>query len=260
MNLDRYCFYVKIFGERNTGTNFVERLIQANFPIYSLQSNNRVYNTLRSFAAHIPQSERREFRAAALDLDSSRGLYSDFGWKHAVPPFQHIAAAPHANNTLFVAVAKHPAAWLQSLMARPYNPAEKTPNVFSDFIRYDWQLSARDNLGPKDRINVVELWNVKNAAYRKLTDVNRRAIVISYEDILRDPESFLKRIEEHIPAEGVFTWQLESTKGDELSFDDYRAKYEIGNVLAKIDPDDLQYVKERADADVMRGFGYAWPN
>ena len=260
VNLDDFCFYAKVFGERNTGTNFVEQLLQENFVACRLFGFNRIHQHLRKHLQSVPEEERGRLRSAALDLDCARMLYSDFGWKHGVPPFEAIESAPHAQNTLFIAVAKHPVAWLKSLMERPYNPVEHAPNEFAEFIRHDWELTARDKLAGRTRINVVELWNVKNAAFRKLEQATKRSIVVAYEDILIDPQRFLSRVAQHLPrAKGDFDWQIASTKDDDLTFNDYVRKYDPDRVCAGIADDDIAYIKARVDAQLVSSFGYAWP-
>ncbi len=260
VNLDDFCFYAKIFGERNTGTNFVDRLIQENFVACKLHGANRIHGHLRKFAGRVPENERGRFRSAALDLDSARMVYSDFGWKHAVPPHDVIATAPHAKNTLFIAVAKHPVAWLQSLVERPYNPVDDAPSTLSEFIRHEWELTGRDNVPGHTHINVVDLWNLKNAAFRRLEQSAQRSIVIAYEDILHGPEDFLGRVAAHlVRANGEFVWEMDSTKKDDLTFADYRKKYELASICAAVSGADLDYIRSRADEGIMKSFGYGWP-
>ena len=193
-------------------------------------------------------------------MDCQRILASDFGWKHGIPPENEILSAPHAKHTLFVCVAKHPLAWLGSLVSRPYNPAESAPSNFSDFIRYDWPLSPRDNLPDRDRINVVELWNAKNSAFLNLSTIVDRCIVVAYERILEDPAGFLDRVACHLlSTREKYVWSLASTKGDETTFEEYREKYLTERIDDAISADDLEFVRQRIDFDLLESFGYTWP-
>ena len=256
---DRHCIYAKIYGERNTGTNFVQELIQKNFAACCLQGSNHIYAYIRGAGQAIPDGHNGEFRSSLLDMDSQRTIQSDFGWKHGVPPAETIIAAPHARHTLFIAVTKHPLSWLHSLMERPYNPVEKPPRDFSQFIRHEWKLTGRDNIPGRDRINIVDLWNVKSAAYHGLGAVVGSSIVVAYEKILSDPSGFLTDVGSYLIAKRrKLVWSLASTKDDEMSFEQYRDKYTMEGPSLPLTASDVDYVKARIDPSLMEAFGYGW--
>lgn len=257
---DQLCVYAKVYGERNAGTNFVAELLRRNFAVHCLQSNNRIHEYVGLLAKNLPGSQTGALRDALLQLDCQRTMYSEFGWKHGIPPRDHIASAPHARQTLFVCVAKHPVAWLQSLARRPYNLIDRLPGRFSRFIRHDWTLTRCDNLAGRERINVVELWNVKNAAFRDLESEAVKCLIVAYEEILRDPAGFLASVANHlIPRGREFVWSFPSTKKDEMTFDEYKEKYAEHNFCRTASADDLEFIRGRADRNVMEAFGYRWP-
>jgi hypothetical protein len=260
MMLDQYCVYAKIYGERNTGTNYIQKLVQANFAVHCLQSNNQIYDYVNALSHRLPKRMRGKFRSAIVDMDCERTTRSEFGWKHGVPPADEIRSAPHAAHTLFICVAKHPLSWLSSLTERPYNPIENVPGNFSELIRYEWRLTQRDNVRGQDRINAVELWNAKNAAFFRLKESAAKCIVIAYEEVLREPSQFMAELNKYLLAtKKKFVWALPSTKGDDSTFEDYRDKYPMDGVVKGISPDDLEFVKGRVDPELMAGFGYRWP-
>jgi hypothetical protein len=258
--LDRYCVYAKIYGERNTGTTFVEQLLRQNFGVLCLKGDTRIFEYFQAVSPRLPEETRGAFRSAITDIDSERTQRSDFGWKHGVPPREEIVSAPHARHTLFIGLAKHPVSWLRGLAKRPYNPIERVPRKFSQFLRYEWPLTQRDNLPGVERINVVELWNVKNTAFQRLRETADKCVVIAYEEIMRDPHAFLTRLGAYlIPKTEKFVWSLPSTKGDAMSFEDYREKCDIREICRHVSVQDLEFVKARIDGDVMAAFGYEWP-
>jgi hypothetical protein len=259
--LNRYCVYAKIYGERNSGTNFVEQLVRTNFAVLCLQSDLRISEYVQSVSRGMAKEERGKFSSAITDIDCERTLRSDFGWKHGIPPLDAIASAPHARHTLFICVAKHPLAWLQSIARRPYNPIDRIPGKFSRFLRYDWPLTQRDNLPGREHVDVVGLWNVKNAAYRNLQNVVANCRVVAYEDILRNPSEFLADIGSSLfPKRLKFVWSLPSTKGERTTFEEYRQKYELRNICRTISAGDLEFIGARIDREVMTAFGYRWPS
>src|ERR1700749_4523347 len=93
---DRYGLYVKIYGERNSGTNFIERLVRRNFNAQLLQSNNHIYGFLEEGEPQLPKDARGPFRSRMLDLDCRRIRASEFGWKHGCVVLDSVATAPHA--------------------------------------------------------------------------------------------------------------------------------------------------------------------
>jgi hypothetical protein len=259
--LDQLCVYAKVYGERNTGTNYVTELLRRNFAVHCLQSYNRIHDYVGPMARNLPEEPAGGLRNALLDLDCRRTMLSDFGWKHGVPPRDLVASAPHAKQTLFVCIAKHPVAWLRSLASRPYNLVDDVPKTFSGFIRQDWTPAWRDNMPGCTKINVVDLWNVKNASLLDLETVAERCLVVAYEEILRDPESFLSSAGSHLIARGRdYIWSLPSTKGDGITFEQYRQKYREQNICGSLSAPDMVFIQDRIDKSVMQAFGYRWPD
>ncbi len=249
--------YLKVYGERNSGTNFVTSLVKNNFAVTSMQNENRVGEHLASMGKGLSPGDYGRFCLEIMDIDCERVMQSDFGWKHGAPPEQAIGIAQHSAHTLFICVAKHPVSWLRSLLVRPYSPLERPPKNFSDFLRYEMPVSRRDNLGTVGRLGVVELWNLKNAAYARLPKIADRSIVIAYEEILRNPQAFLAKVGQYLlPSRSEFIWSLPSTKGDSLRFDDYRDKYDLSKIGEMASAEDLRFIEDRVDRDVMSAFDY----
>ncbi len=257
---DEICVYAKIYGERNTGTNFVAELLRRNFAVHCLQSYNRIHEYAGAMAKNLPEEPAGGIRNALLELESRRTLFADFGWKHGAPPRDLIASAPHAKQTLFICIAKHPLAWLRSLANRPYNLVDEVPKSFSRFIRQDWTMTPRDNLPGRDRVNVVELWNRKNATFQDLRSLADRCLILAYEEILNDPAGFLSSVSGHLIARGNdFVWSFPSTKGDSMTFEQYRKKYQEQDFCNDIPAKDMDFIRDRIDENLMSAFGYSWP-
>lgn len=257
---DTHCVYAKIYGERNSGTNFIEQLLRTNFAVLCLTNGIRISDYVDVVGVHLPSKAKGELRSAITDIECERTLCSDFGWKHGVPPRDEILAAPHTRHTLFICVAKHPLAWLRSLANRPYNPIGKVPKTFSQFLEYEWPLTRRDNLPGRTRIDVIDLWNVKNAAFQNLTNLVEQCIVVAYEDILRDPSGFLADVRRYLlPKREEFVWSLASTKGDGTTFEGYREKNDIRTLCRATPLKQIEFIEARIDQRVMSSFGYGWP-
>ncbi|MCF8368000.1 MAG: hypothetical protein K9G76_03100 [Bacteroidales bacterium] len=92
---------VKIYGERNSGTIYLEWLLKKNLEV---------------------------------DLHESFEL----GWKHRLAPSPEELTDDHKKNILFVCLVKNPYSWLLSMHKRPYNHESLRDLSFSDFLKYSY--------------------------------------------------------------------------------------------------------------------------
>jgi hypothetical protein len=194
---------VKIYGERNTGTNFLTRLIRRNFfcevvPGTLAEAKPGYRDAIEEeLAKNIADECKRMFaRQSKLDSFFQGNLWDTLGWKHAVPPISAVQTHPERENILFITVTKNPYAWLLSLFKRPYDDVSlHQPDSLLDFINQPWFTGRRENT-PALLDSPVELWNLKIAGYDQL---KRVATVksIRYEDVLADPFQLLQQVENH---------------------------------------------------------------
>jgi hypothetical protein len=173
---------VFVFGERNSGTNYVNNLIMKN--CISRESQGRLYDPQNKVA---------------------------FGWKHGFPTMK---AAP--DDVLAIAVVRDPLAWLHSMNRNPWHaPGFMRDLPFSQFIRREW-ISVIDDEGlgigrdhPRwkceympDRNpvtgarfgNVMRLRTAKNRAFAGLGNRFGNLLRINYETAMAEPEAFLNAL------------------------------------------------------------------
>lgn len=173
---------IYVFGERNSGTNYVHHLIMRNCVLP--QTHARLYN---------PQNE------------------AAFGWKHGFP---NMFAAP--DDVLAIAVYREPIAWLQSLCRAPWHTAYHLRGLpFSDFIRQEWQgviddehfgfdensrvwgkelMSDRDPMTGLRFANAMRLRNAKNRGFATLDNRFGNVLRLRYEEVAAQPEVFLNAL------------------------------------------------------------------
>lgn len=173
---------IYVFGERNSGTNYVHHLITRNcvagktlLPLY---------------------------RAGNEKL---------FGWKHGFPA---VLAAP--DTVLAIAVYRAPIAWLQSLCRTPWHTAPHLRKLaFSQFIRQEWHgviddpsfgvgpddpnwgrelMSDRDPLTGKRFGNAMQLRNAKNRGFATLDNRFGNVLRVRYEEVAAQPQAFLNAL------------------------------------------------------------------
>lgn len=146
-----------------------------------------------------------------------------------------IRAAPHAENTLFLLITKHPVFFLSSLHNRPENPLWNHEEMeFNQIIETPWPVSERDNVGDKTLDSPIHLWNEKMRAYVALMGAADNVIHIHYEDLLSDFEDTLNRVAEYIPAinAGYGNVRRSNKASDNLRFEDYVRRYKYQKIKA----------------------------
>ena len=189
--------FVKVFGERNTGTRALIQMLSA-------QEGVRMQPFGERGALNLPQNA--EFRAViegtykgkwrkvyrdALRDDEQALACPTKAWKHALPVWDEAYSVKRAHVVFCV---RNPYSWALSLARRPYH--QKGPRVSGvlDFVTQPWLTVSRDNMAAVLR-SPMELWNGKVAAYGafiRAADVPTR--VIRFERFVADPEVEVRRV------------------------------------------------------------------
>lgn len=176
--------YIQIYGERNSGTNYVEQILQHN-------------------------------------LEGGIQVGFKYGWKHGFIDLDNILKFD-TRSTLFLFVTKDPYSWLVSMNNKPHHAPHLYNLNFSEFIRSEWcsyngmgyeqrALDLINNPLRKDeemmherhpetgeRIrNLPELRNLKNASFLSLKKEVHNFYHIRYEDILENPSDLLERLSQN---------------------------------------------------------------
>jgi hypothetical protein len=244
---------LKIYGERNTGTNYLVKLVGLNLDVDQLPGvvPKAVYR-LQEF---LPG---RDFvRDAYFALTFGKNL----GWKHTLVQSDAIASSLNGSSgrTSVVTITKNPYSWLLSMYKRPYNKVAGVRPSLEDFIQTPWRTVGREN-APAAFADPIELWNAKNAAYLGLQGAVP-ALNTRYEDILEDPAAVIEEIARAFSLERKsdhFQDYTESTKDSDKDSNYYRDYYLNERWRHKLTPRAIALVNERLDGRLMDRFGYAW--
>lgn len=90
------CLFNKIYGERNTGATYLEKLVNKNFATDILRSDFGVDKRVLRLVLQQHKPKLRPTENNRLqDKYQERIFYSDFRLKHGAPPVDVIPAAPH---------------------------------------------------------------------------------------------------------------------------------------------------------------------
>jgi hypothetical protein len=234
---------VYVFGQRNSGTNYVNALI---------------HNNLLTYGDHRPLYDPRDEK--------------DFGWKHGFP---NLMVSP--DDVLAVVVYRDPIAWLQSLHRMPWHAVPSMRGLsFSEFIRAEW-ISVVDDLGfgvtpesplwgseilaerdPKTRkrfSNAIHMRNAKIASFRNLHSSFENCLHLRYEDVLANPKALL------VFLASVFGLARRS-HFDPVIYD--RGRKVRGLYAPRpIDPintSDMDFIRAELDQGQEKRLGYTLPN
>ena len=140
---------IKIYGERNTGTNYVSELLRANFGLRELPGVEAL--TDKDWARFIRLKKLGFERAVTWAYERTSNRYharhfnENLGWKHACVPVERVASlAPQGVG--LIGLVKNPYAFLTSIYRRPYHHAGKAATLEA-FVQEPFTLHARDLLG-----------------------------------------------------------------------------------------------------------------
>lgn len=239
---------LKLYGERNSGTNYVQSLVAANLDV----------DILRGVA---PKWVLRVFRRSETAIDSYFMLarWWNLGWKHAVAPTT-VPLRLGRGPVCFVTLVKNPYSWLLSLHRRPYNRGSRTGRVpFEEFLSSPW-VTVRRERAAKAYPNPVELWNAKTHSYLELPQ-RSRGVCLRYETVLENPAAAIETLATQLQVPrrtSAFENVDESTKGEtDKRFSDYQRYYLQQQWREQLDARAIELINASLDADVVSRAGYS---
>jgi len=250
--------FVKIYGERNTGTTYLAKLINENIECKIIKSRPPFW--LRKIQKMIPNNN-----------EILRDLYfsikkNNLGWKHAFVDESILEYTNINRKDLFiVTITKNPYSWLLSMFRRPYHStfdAKKygREQTFEEFLLQEWTCLKRENSPRNSLQNPIELWNLKNNAYIKLSEhANYKVTNIKYENILMDYKKILIELTNSANlklARCEVRNVVKSVKGDVQKFCDYKKYYLNEEWRVKITNHQYEIINRHLDPLIMEAFKY----
>jgi hypothetical protein len=153
---------IKIFGERNSGTRFLMKLIQSNITDINLYTNS---------------------------------YYGSTGWKHGFPRLERFN---NPNETLFIFIIRDLDEWLISMYNNPYHFIR--PKSIDLFISEPLHISESRwldhdvNINIEEHQNIIDLRYAKIKSYLRLFNKVSNAIFINLGDLQQNNTKFLQFI------------------------------------------------------------------
>ncbi len=232
--------YVQIFGERCSGTNFLETLTRTNF------RDIKMTTTFGGKHWYIRDHQPRGRSNETTDQECVRNL-SD------------------SADTLFLVIHRNPYDWLRSLQATPYHAWTHASLPIREFVTKPWVSSEVSPVNPtwtvrddgyyfiEEAANVLELRALKLRHLLRLPEVAPNVAIVRYDDLAADP-SLLAQIADQFGIELVDG----PLRNVEHHFGGGAQEvYDGGRTYDPIDDADLDHINRHLDWDVEAAAGYS---
>ena len=254
---------IKVFGERNTATRAVLRMIDAAPMLLEAGHPGVEDEDLQKYDIMIDQISsiyagpwRRVYREAIKDL-RARELGALGAWKHAAPAYDPIFKALDV-STLFM--VRNPYSWALSLHRRPYHCMGRRQQSLEDFLVFPWLCLGRDNVEPI-LSSPVYLWNLKLASYAKFrTEAHIDGVgcaTLRFEQFVQDPVTALSRVLDKLDLpSGSLTAFFETTKVAGDFSKDRRSYYMNERWREDLTATSVGLINDMIDWDLAEVHGY----
>lgn len=174
--------HIQLYGERNSGTTYLARLLQDNMV------------------------SPENFMGLAKSDDTPLGT-STFGYKHWFLNWDKLAQ-PLAEATLFVVIYRNPYTWVKAMLDRPYALERSlSGHTATDLpkVKLAGHINGKDTQNEFDpetgeHLTLFELRSKKITNFEQLKDHVDNVAFIPLEDLLADQTAVLKRLAMDFPS------------------------------------------------------------
>lgn len=204
--------YIKVFGERNTATNAISKMIEKNSDSKCAPSTAIELDRYIDIKKRIARVVSRKCEERVVDnvFDNVPPPYS---WKHAATNF-NIVSDFEPYHVIFT--VRHPASWVLSLYKNPYHLETNSHQTLAQFIQKKYRTVGRERLN-KEKFRPLSLLEEKIKSYdvfaSKLADSGFSFSFVRFEDFVLNQEAVFNGLSEFIlyPS-SEFRILVESTK------------------------------------------------
>jgi hypothetical protein len=244
---------IKMYGERNTNTNYMSRLIELNLDAQEIPGI--APPIVMALQKILPGNE------LVRDIYFNLTFNHNLGWKHScVAPLETLSRSRIVDSDLaFITITKNPYTWLLSLHRRPYHQYYSDSPSFETFLRRPWKTIARDNVGSATLKNPIELWNIKNRSYLQLN--GDTALNITSESIIESPDNIIDKISNRFGIQrrsAAFIDFNRSTKDKGKDANYYRDYYLNERWRREISSEAFEIINQSVDRQLMSHFDYTF--
>jgi len=237
---------IKLYGERNCGTNYLDKLMRLNLEADFLRGvvPNTLLWTISEYNINL-----------YFQLFANKNL----GWKHKQVDREEIEKYKNFDALSIITISKNPYSFLLSLKRKPYHYKGDRSKSFLEFLQSSWPVTKRENVNKNQVKNPIELWNIKNKAYIELhKNMPNKTLNLNYENLLLDPKKVVVQISKHfnISMKGDFVNYTVSTKNSKKTFKDYQEYYLHEQWTEEMKREEIEFINQYLNKDVVKFFGY----
>jgi hypothetical protein len=235
---------LKIYGERNTNTNYLSRLVSLNLECQELRGTVPLY--LNKILTFFPGDEW--LRDAYFALTYKKNL----GWKHRSIDIN----IPNKLDVFYLTITKNPYSWLLSLYRNPYHRQDVSEKTFEEFLTSEWITVGREGV-PKTLATPIELWNLKNASYFNLPV--EKTVMLTTERLIEDPELMIHDVSSRFGIDELndhFVNYEKSTKETSKDSSYYKDYYLNEKWRENLSKEAISIINGKLDKSLMIFFGY----
>jgi hypothetical protein len=248
---------IKVFGERNTSTNALERIIRLNSK--SLVHPGTVSELDRSSFQRMRIMKREGASAESIEafIDS---VFLDRPpiqqWKHAATRFDQV---DDFVGTHVIFTVRHPLSWMLSLYKNPYHALMSLPDSLHGFMKCAWKTVERERLGGSP-FTPLALYREKLDSYLSLTAAfdreNITYTILKFEDLITNQSGCFDKIRPYLddPSK-TFEALTQSTKTKEKDLEYYIDYY--GHERWKDEVPEPVLSEFDFAGEILTRFGYA---
>lgn len=180
---DRGLSCVQIFGERNSGTNHLRRLVQENM------------------------REPTNFLGSYGTKNKPENTAKRFGYKHYYARPEKLANG-RQEEALFLVIYKNPYTWIRSTMVKPYHFRENLEGKRIEDLP-DLRLTGKNVHGNPipdvhpttgEPVSIFELRRHKIENWQGIVDHVDSAVFMTYEELLLRPTEIVQKIHDSFPS------------------------------------------------------------
>lgn len=249
---------IKIFGERNTGTNALLQMLKIN-------SGSGFYpGTMGEISAF--QTKKVQL-ASRLGLDVLKkeslidavfnGNILTERWKHSATYVTN-KELQEIKVSKFIFTVRHPMSWLIGLYKKPYHILVDKPASLTEFADIDWRVVGRENL-KKTHYKPLALLEEKLLSYLDLMDkLEREGLaykIVKFEEFVSNQQTTFEYLKEFVDAPTYrFTELTKSTKESSKNSQYYSNYY--SNEVWKEEFPEVNSIKNTLSKDLLSVFGY----
>ncbi|GAM56245.1 hypothetical protein JCM19231_2499 [Vibrio ishigakensis] len=241
----------KVYGERNTATNYLIKLLSINFPRINILRST-VDPSVLPKNVNLPASDREKL----IDNYFESSFSSNLGWKHSFICSDKLRKHKEIlSKTLIITITKNPYSWLLSFYRKPYHRLNDYYDDFRGFLKPEWRTVGRDGLDDL-YLSPIEIWNLKNRSYVDCEVGN--VLNIKSENLIINPKVELDRISQAVFNRDceIFCNYFRSTKSDKKDSEYYKSYYKNEIWKKEIKREDIKYITERLDFSLMKKLRY----